>query len=201
MFERKDDRNHRYRTYMADLGHKARVASRRLAAATTAEKNTALNAIADDLAGHRAELMAENRKDLCGRRRQGAGRRAARSLGTDRCAYRFDGRGSAPDRCAAGPDRSDLRYELSAQRHPGGSYARAVRCGGDHLRIPSQCDRRCGCPVPEVGKCHGIAGGLRGLQLQSGDCRQHPARTASRPACRRMPCRCWRPPTGPRWAA
>jgi glutamate-5-semialdehyde dehydrogenase len=50
--------------YMTELGQQARTASRRLAAATTAEKNNALHAIAMDLAEQRAELMAENRKDL-----------------------------------------------------------------------------------------------------------------------------------------
>ena len=50
--------------YMAELGQKARLASRRLAAATTAEKNAALHAIADDLLAHRSELMVENHKDL-----------------------------------------------------------------------------------------------------------------------------------------
>jgi glutamate-5-semialdehyde dehydrogenase len=50
--------------YMNELGQKARSASRRLASATTGEKNNALNAIADDLAGQRDLLMHENRKDL-----------------------------------------------------------------------------------------------------------------------------------------
>ncbi len=50
--------------YMAGLGAKARAASRRLAAATTGEKNAALNAIADDLDSNRDALMAENKKDL-----------------------------------------------------------------------------------------------------------------------------------------
>ncbi|RLJ19018.1 glutamate-5-semialdehyde dehydrogenase [bacterium endosymbiont of Escarpia laminata] len=50
--------------YMAGLGAKARTASRRLASATTGEKNAALNAIADDLDSNRAILMAENKKDL-----------------------------------------------------------------------------------------------------------------------------------------
>ncbi|MBL3590364.1 MAG: glutamate-5-semialdehyde dehydrogenase [gamma proteobacterium endosymbiont of Lamellibrachia anaximandri] len=51
-------------TYMSGLGAKARTASRRLAAATTGEKNAALNAIADDLDSNRAVLMVENKKDL-----------------------------------------------------------------------------------------------------------------------------------------
>ncbi|RLJ22138.1 glutamate-5-semialdehyde dehydrogenase [bacterium endosymbiont of Escarpia laminata] len=50
--------------YMAGLGAKARTASRRLASATTGDKNAALNAIADDLDSSRAVLMAENKKDL-----------------------------------------------------------------------------------------------------------------------------------------
>ncbi len=50
--------------YMSDLGGRARKASRKLAAASTATKNEALNAIGDDLDGRRAQLAEENRKDL-----------------------------------------------------------------------------------------------------------------------------------------
>ena len=50
--------------YMRDLGHRARQASRALAAADTAAKNTALYAIADALDRVRAELIAENCRDL-----------------------------------------------------------------------------------------------------------------------------------------
>jgi glutamate-5-semialdehyde dehydrogenase len=50
--------------YMADLGQKARAASRLLAAADPGAKNAALHAIADDLDQARVALMAENRKDL-----------------------------------------------------------------------------------------------------------------------------------------
>ncbi|MGD8956783.1 MAG: aldehyde dehydrogenase family protein, partial [Chromatiaceae bacterium] len=50
--------------YMRDLGHRARQASRALAAADTAAKNAALHAIADALDQVRAALIAENSKDL-----------------------------------------------------------------------------------------------------------------------------------------
>ncbi len=50
--------------YMHDLGGRARTASRRLAAAPTAAKNAALEAIADTLDASRDTLMAENRKDM-----------------------------------------------------------------------------------------------------------------------------------------
>jgi len=50
--------------YMHDLGQRARFASRALAAADTAAKDKALNAIADDLDQVRDALIAENRKDL-----------------------------------------------------------------------------------------------------------------------------------------
>ena len=51
-------------TYMRDLGQRARLASRALAAAQTAAKDNALNAIADDLDRVRDDLIAENHKDL-----------------------------------------------------------------------------------------------------------------------------------------
>ncbi|AKH20920.1 glutamate-5-semialdehyde dehydrogenase [Sedimenticola thiotaurini] len=50
--------------YMTDLGRRARAASRHLAAAPTGLKNTALQAIADDLQANRETLMQENRRDL-----------------------------------------------------------------------------------------------------------------------------------------
>jgi glutamate-5-semialdehyde dehydrogenase len=50
--------------YMQELGSKARNASRVLAAASTADKNSALLAIADDLDQSRNSLMTENKKDL-----------------------------------------------------------------------------------------------------------------------------------------
>jgi glutamate-5-semialdehyde dehydrogenase len=50
--------------YMQTLGRQARKASRTLAAASTAVKNRALEAMADDLDADRELLIAENRKDL-----------------------------------------------------------------------------------------------------------------------------------------
>ncbi|MDF3012418.1 MAG: glutamate-5-semialdehyde dehydrogenase [Cellvibrio sp.] len=50
--------------YMAELGRKARVASRVIAAAPTALKNKALIAIADELDKSRITLVSENQKDL-----------------------------------------------------------------------------------------------------------------------------------------
>jgi glutamate-5-semialdehyde dehydrogenase len=51
-------------SYMQGLGQRARVVSRAMAAASTAAKNSALHAIADDLANKVDYLMQENRKDL-----------------------------------------------------------------------------------------------------------------------------------------
>ena len=50
--------------YMAELGQRARQASRALAAADTNAKNSALNAIADELETGRVRLVEENSKDL-----------------------------------------------------------------------------------------------------------------------------------------
>lgn len=50
--------------YMQELGSRARTASRVLAAASTADKNSALLAIADNLDQSRDSLITENRKDL-----------------------------------------------------------------------------------------------------------------------------------------
>ena len=50
--------------YMAELGRKARIASRVVAAAPTALKNKALLAIANELDKSRITLVSENQKDL-----------------------------------------------------------------------------------------------------------------------------------------
>ena len=50
--------------YMANLGQRARAASRALAAASTMEKNATLHAIADNLDRERDALVAANRQDL-----------------------------------------------------------------------------------------------------------------------------------------
>ncbi len=60
MFEQITDISH----YMQQLGRRARVASRLLAAASTGVKNTALLAMANDIDQSRDKLMGENRKDL-----------------------------------------------------------------------------------------------------------------------------------------
>ena len=50
--------------YMQTLGQQARAASRRLASASTAEKNTALEAIAGAILRDKEALLAANAKDL-----------------------------------------------------------------------------------------------------------------------------------------
>ena len=51
-------------SYMQEVGSRARAASRILAAASTAEKNSALLAIADDIDQNRETLIQENSKDM-----------------------------------------------------------------------------------------------------------------------------------------
>ena len=57
--------------YMAELGRKARIAARVIAAAPTAVKNKALLAIADELDKGRILLVAENQKDLAAAKANG----------------------------------------------------------------------------------------------------------------------------------
>jgi len=52
------------KSYMNQVGAQARAASRRLAAASTRDKNAALEAMAQDIDANRQQLMEENRKDL-----------------------------------------------------------------------------------------------------------------------------------------
>jgi glutamate-5-semialdehyde dehydrogenase len=57
--------------YMGDVGRRAKAAARRMAQASTAEKNRALAAIADAIDRARAELMGANQRDLAAARRSG----------------------------------------------------------------------------------------------------------------------------------
>ncbi len=57
--------------YMHQLGRQARAASRQLAAASTASKNAALNAMAAEIRRRRSELLAANDKDLAAARTAG----------------------------------------------------------------------------------------------------------------------------------
>jgi len=57
--------------YMAELGRKARIAARIIAAAPTAVKNKALLAIAEELDKSRVMLVAENQKDLAAAKANG----------------------------------------------------------------------------------------------------------------------------------
>jgi glutamate-5-semialdehyde dehydrogenase len=56
---------------MQNLGQQASKASRKLLAATTAQKNTALNLIADELLNNAKMLKTENQKDLANGRKNG----------------------------------------------------------------------------------------------------------------------------------
>ena len=58
-------------SYMQETGRRARAAARILAAATTAQKNAALQAMADILNESREQLAEENRKDLDAGREKG----------------------------------------------------------------------------------------------------------------------------------
>ncbi|SMF20750.1 glutamate-5-semialdehyde dehydrogenase [Alteromonadaceae bacterium Bs31] len=57
--------------YMANLGRHARAASRLMMAASTAQKNAALEAIAKDIDASRASISAENQRDLDAGRESG----------------------------------------------------------------------------------------------------------------------------------
>jgi glutamate-5-semialdehyde dehydrogenase len=62
--EKDKDVTQSLQAYMREVGLAARGASRRIAAATTAEKSTALRAMADGLNAARADLRAANAQDL-----------------------------------------------------------------------------------------------------------------------------------------
>tara|TARA_B000000565_G_scaffold111605_1_gene83828 strand:- start:94 stop:1350 length:1257 start_codon:yes stop_codon:yes gene_type:complete len=59
------------KAYMAELGSKARIASRHIAKATTAQKNEALLNIADSIGKSRDTLLAANQQDLAAGKEKG----------------------------------------------------------------------------------------------------------------------------------
>ncbi len=137
--------------YMNELGGKARTASRRLAAASTAEKNAALNAIADELDASRDALMVENRKDLEAGTAKGLD--AALLDRLELTPARIDSMIEGLRQIAALPDPIgeifDMNYRPSG--HPGGTDAGSARGCRHHLRVAPQrhCRRRC--TLPQVG--------------------------------------------------
>ena len=67
------------KTYMQTVGRQARAASRRLAGATTAEKNAALLHIAAAIRREKAALVAANQEDLAAARAAGLASARARA--------------------------------------------------------------------------------------------------------------------------
>ena len=59
------------KAYMAELGSKARIASRHIAKATTAQKNEALLNIADSIGKSRDTLLVANQQDLAAGKEKG----------------------------------------------------------------------------------------------------------------------------------
>jgi hypothetical protein len=163
--------------YMNQLGQQARTASRRLASATTGEKNTALNAIADDLADQRDFLMLENRKDL----EAGAAKGLDAAL-LDRLELtdaRIDAMIEGLRQIAALPDPIGEIFDMNYR--PSGIQVGRMRVplGVVGIIYESRRYRGRSGSLPEVGQRHGIAGWLRGVSLQSGDRRQHPSRSGA----------------------
>ena len=59
------------KAYMAELGSKARTASRHIAKATTAQKNAALLNIADSINQNREALLDANQQDMAAGKQKG----------------------------------------------------------------------------------------------------------------------------------
>ncbi len=101
--------------YMTQLGQQARAASRVLARAQTRQKNEALQAIADAIAQQRAQILAENRKDLDAGRDKGLDAALLDRLELNDA--RIDGMIDGIHQIAALPDPigeiSDLKYQPS----------------------------------------------------------------------------------------
>ncbi len=188
-------------SYMADLGQRARHASRALAAADTGAKNAALLAIADDLDGARDTLIEENRKDL----QAGAAKGLDAAL-LDRLeltAARIDGMIEGLRQIAALPD--PIGEIIDMNYRPSGIQVGRMRVPLGVVGIIYESRPNVTADAAALclksGNATRTARRLRGVSLQPGDCRLHPARACRRPGCRPMRCRWWPPPTGPRSAA
>lgn len=98
--------------YMAELGRKARIAARVIAAAPTSIKNKALLAIAEELDKNRITLVAENQKDLAVAKANGldaamVDRLAVKPTTIDSMIEGLRQVASLPDPCG---EITDLRY-------------------------------------------------------------------------------------------
>ena len=153
---------------VVELGRRAKAASRRLAGASTADKDAALLAAADLLVERAPEILAANAARPRRRRRP-----PASSAGAARpaAAHRRPHRRAWPTACARSP-RCPTR---SARCSTGGAAptgcgstpgAGAARGGRDHLREPPQRHQRRRRPLPEVGQ-RGASCGARAAALRS----------------------------------
>jgi glutamate-5-semialdehyde dehydrogenase len=181
--------------YMADLGRRARAASRDLARASTKAKDEALNAIADAIDASRAALGAANAQDL------GAAKGLDAAL-LDRLELtegRIDTMIEGLRQIAALPDPvgaiTDLDYRPSG--HPGRAHAGAARCRRHHLRVAAQRDRGCRRALSQVGQRDLLRGGSEAFESNQAiaACIR---RASSRPVCPPTACRWSRPPIAPR---
>jgi len=112
-------------SYMQELGRAARIASRRLAASTTAERNGALQAIAEALDGARERIVAANAEDLARGREHGLDPALLDRL--ELTPARIDGMLAGLDEVAALPDPVGAISDLASR--PSG-----IRVG--RMRVP-----------------------------------------------------------------
>ncbi len=171
---------------MAEIGARARAAAAKLAFAAPEAKRRALEAAAEAVTGHAADIIAANAQDMAYGREKGLSPAMLDRLLLDE--GRIDGIATS---LRAVADQADPVGEVIAEwdmpsrpAYPAGAHA-AGRDRRD-LREPPQRDRRCRRAVPEGGQRGDPARRLGKLPFQPGDPRlpgRGPARGRTARGC------------------
>ena len=180
---------------IAELGARAKAASRVLATASTEVKDAALLAAADLLLDRHAEILAANADDVAAA--EAAGQRADAS--STACGSPTPACRRWPTACAsvaapARPGRRGRRRLDPAQRPAGPAGPGAPRRRGDHLREPPQRHQRRLRPVPEGRATPPSCGAPRAPSARTSPSPRRCGRGWPRPACRTTRSCWWRTP-------
>jgi hypothetical protein len=183
-----EHRPHRHRGYVADVGRRARAASRAMARAPSPPRTGRCRHGRRDPPRCPRAAGGQRGSDLAAAR--AAGHDAAfvdRLALTDKVIESMAAGSSRSPRCPTRSARS--RPALPAVRHPGGPDARAAGRHRHHLRVASQRDDRRRRPVHQVRQRHHPARRLRGDPQQPGARRAASAKACVPPACPATRCR------------
>ena len=183
---------------MRAVGRAARAAMRRLARATTADKNKALSAMAAAIREHAEVILAENALDVADARQATLAGSFLDRLTLDPARIEAMATGHRGDRGAARSRRHRARRLGPPERPPHRARADAARRHRHHLREPPQRHRRRRRAVSQGRQCCDPPRRLGLVPLLRRDPRLPGRRAQGRRACPRRRSSSCRPATAPR---